>query len=136
MKTHCDMALEWKQNTFYKGIADVVYPILGFAAKDEDAHNNAMAKFQIDCKDGYLYTFEKFFLNGKKFICGDTPTITDFVIAPCFEFVDACDEIKYPTAITEYRKRYCAATGYDEMTNGMGGLDARQVVESKRAKKA
>ena len=134
-RTHCDMALEWKQNTLYKGLADVVYPIMGFSPKNEDAHNAAIAKFQADCKDGYFYTFENFFLNGKKFICGDEPTIADFVIAPCFEFIDICDEIKYPAAITEYRKRFCAATGYDEMANGMGGFGTRQMVEMKRPKK-
>eukprot|EP01060_Flectonema_neradi_P022230 TRINITY_DN30508_c0_g1_i1.p1 TRINITY_DN30508_c0_g1~~TRINITY_DN30508_c0_g1_i1.p1 ORF type:complete len:227 (+),score=48.38 TRINITY_DN30508_c0_g1_i1:69-749(+) len=136
MRTHCDIALEWKQNTFYKGLMDVIYPIFGFIPKDEDAHNKAMAKFAVDCKDGYLYTFEHYFLNGKPFVCGDKVTIADFVIAPCFEFLDACDEIKLPEAITSYRQRFYKATNYEEMANGMGGFGARQLVEMKRSNKA
>eukprot|EP01060_Flectonema_neradi_P012216 TRINITY_DN190_c0_g1_i2.p1 TRINITY_DN190_c0_g1~~TRINITY_DN190_c0_g1_i2.p1 ORF type:complete len:281 (+),score=76.88 TRINITY_DN190_c0_g1_i2:63-845(+) len=129
MRTHCDIALEWKQNALYAGITDLTYPILGFIPLNEEKSKKALDKFNSTEKDGYFSTFEHFFLNGKKFICGDEPTVADFVIAPVFEFLDVCNDITYPVAITEYRKRFNDATGYEEMANGMGGFGTRQLVD-------
>ena len=132
MRTHCDIALEWRQNALYGAVSDIAYPILGFGAPNEERIKKALEKFHSEEQDGYFQTFTQFFLNGKKFICGDEPTIADFVIAPCFEFLDVSDDVKFPAAVSEYRKRFYAATNYEEMVEGMGGFGTRQLVAMKR----
>eukprot|EP01060_Flectonema_neradi_P026045 TRINITY_DN3489_c2_g2_i1.p1 TRINITY_DN3489_c2_g2~~TRINITY_DN3489_c2_g2_i1.p1 ORF type:complete len:276 (+),score=51.97 TRINITY_DN3489_c2_g2_i1:81-908(+) len=131
-RAHCEMCLDWRQTTFYPKVAEVAYPVLGFMEFPADTISAATEKL-TNTTDGIFKIFIDFFLNGKKFICGDDPTIADFSVVPCFAFIDVTD-IEIPAAIQSYRERFNAAVDYKEVLDGQGSFGTSAMVEMKKGK--
>ena len=129
-RAHCEMALDWRQTVFYPKVADVCYPVLGFMELPADTIAASTEKL-TDVSDGVFKHLIDFFLNGKKFICGDEPTIADFSIVPAFAFIDVTD-IEIPAAIQAYRERFNASVGYQEILDGLGSFGTSAMVAMKK----
>eukprot|EP01059_Diplonema_ambulator_P005378 TRINITY_DN15117_c0_g1_i1.p1 TRINITY_DN15117_c0_g1~~TRINITY_DN15117_c0_g1_i1.p1 ORF type:complete len:294 (+),score=41.47 TRINITY_DN15117_c0_g1_i1:60-941(+) len=134
-RAHCDMAMDWRQSNLYKNISGVAYRKFGWMPPDAAAEA-ACRESLTNPDDGCFAVLEKFFLNGKPFICGDEPTIADFSIAPSFGFLDASTDIEIPPAIAAYRKRFDEAVGYEEVFTGAGGFGTKAFVETQKNKPA
>ena len=85
--------------TLYPLVARATYPALGFAqyageVGSSDADPEMKAKAQSDAAAalaGPLETYRAFFLNGKQFIGGATPSIADIRLAATLEFLRVID---------------------------------------------
>ena len=107
-----DSAMFYLVGTMYPLVARATYPALGFpqyagevgasdadtAAKDE-AQKSAIAAIAEP-----LDVFHKFYMDGKHFIGGETPSIADIRLAATLEFLSAVD---YP--LPSWAKTYMAA---------------------------
>jgi glutathione S-transferase len=72
-----------------------------------DADDAMKAKAQKDAEDAIaepLDVYRAFFLYGKQFIGGDTPSIADFRLAATLEFLRAID-YEFPAWAEEYMSR-------------------------------
>ena len=98
--------------TLYPLVARATYPALGFpqypgevGASDADASAKTTAqKAAIAAIAEPLDVFHKFYMDGKPFIGGTTPTIADIRLAATLEFLAAVD---YP--LPSWAKNYTAA---------------------------
>jgi glutathione S-transferase len=123
--------------TLYPLLARATYPALGFPqyageVATSDADEEMKAKAQQDAEAalaGPLDVYRAFFLEGKRFIGGDSPSIADIRFAATLEFLRAID-YEFPGWMEEYITAIEDALGdaYSEPA-----ADVRGYVESVKA---
>jgi glutathione S-transferase len=94
-----DSAMFYLIGTLYPYVARATYPKLGFpqyagevgASDLEPGHKSAAQKAAMAAIAEPLDVFHKFFMNGKPFIGGATPSIADIRLAATLEFLSAID---------------------------------------------
>jgi glutathione S-transferase len=94
-----DNAMFYLIGTFYPLLTRATYPTLGFAqypgeVGTSDADDDLKAQAQNDAKAALaepLEVFHTFFMGGKPFIGGDTPSIADIRLGATLEFLRAID---------------------------------------------
>jgi glutathione S-transferase len=104
-----DNAMFYLIGTFYPLLTRATYPTLGFAqypgeVGTSEADDAMKAKAQQDAIDALadpLDVFHSFFMEGKRFIGGDSPSIADFRLAATLEFLRAID-YDFPAWAEEY----------------------------------
>jgi glutathione S-transferase len=129
-----DSAMFYVIGTLYPYIARATYPTLHFAqyageigASDADDEAKARAAEAAAAAVAQpLEAFKSFFLDGKRFIGGDTPSIADIRLAASLEFLRAVD-YDFPTWAEEYLAAVESALGdaYSEPA-----ADVRGYIES------
>jgi glutathione S-transferase len=113
-----DNAMFYLIGTFYPLVTRATYPTLGFPqypgeVGTSDADEEMKAKAQKDAEAALaepLDVFRAFFLDGKPFIGGDTPSIADMRLAATLEFLRAID-YELPAWAEEYMTAMEAALG-------------------------
>jgi glutathione S-transferase len=113
-----DSAMFYLIGTLYPLVARATYPVLGFpqypgevGASDADA--NAKAQAQSDAIAALaqpLEAYRAFFLDGKRFIGGDEPSIADIRLAASLEFLRAID-YEFPAWANDYMGAIESALG-------------------------
>jgi glutathione S-transferase len=128
-----DNAMFYLIGTVYPLVARATYPTLGFpqypgevATSDADA--DMKAKAQKDAEDALaepLDVYRAFFLDGKTFIGGDSPSIADIRLAATLEFLHAID-YEFPAWAREYMTAVESALGdaYSEPAADVRGFVA------------
>jgi glutathione S-transferase len=104
-----DSAMFYLIGTLYPLVARATYPKLGFPqypgeVATSDAGDEAKEKARKDAEEALaepLDVYRQFFLEGKKFIGGDSPSIADFRLAATLEFLRAID-YDFPAWAEEY----------------------------------
>jgi len=104
-----DSAMFYLTGTLYPLLARATYPTLGFGqypgeVATADADDDMKAKAQKDAEAalaGPLEVYRAWFLDGKQFIGGDTPSIADMRFAATLEFLRAID-YDFPAWAEEY----------------------------------
>jgi glutathione S-transferase len=104
-----DSAMFYLIGTLYPLVARATYPTLGFPqyageVATSAADDEMKAQAQKDAEAAIaapLDAYRKFFLEGKRFIGGDTPSIADIRLAATLEFLHAID-YDFPEWATEY----------------------------------
>jgi glutathione S-transferase len=94
-----DSAMFYLVGTLYPYLARATYPVLGFPqyageAATSDADDDVKAKAQKDAEAALaqpLDAYQSFFLDGKRFIGGDSPSIADIRLAATLEFLRSID---------------------------------------------
>jgi glutathione S-transferase len=94
-----DSAMFYLVGTLYPLLARATYPALGFpqypgevGSSDADEGAKAAAqKAAVDALAGPLEVYHSFFLDGRRFIGGDHPSIADIRLAASLEFLAAID---------------------------------------------
>jgi glutathione S-transferase len=107
-----DNAMFYLIGTFYPLVTRATYPTLGFAqypgeVGTSDADDEMKERAQKDAEAALaepLDVYRAFFLAGKPFIGGDTPSIADFRLAATLEFLRAID-YEFPAWANEYMTR-------------------------------
>ncbi len=107
-----DNAMFYLIGTFYPLVTRATYPTLGFAqypgeVGTSDADDAMKAKAQKDAEAALaepLDVYRAFFLDGKPFIGGDTPSIADMRLAATLEFLRAI-AYAFPDWAEEYMTR-------------------------------
>jgi glutathione S-transferase len=107
-----DSAMFYIIGTLYPLVARATYPSLGFpqypgevGASDADASaKEAAQKAAIAAVAEPLEVFHKFYMDGKPFVGGDTPSIADIRLAATLEFLAVVD---YP--LPSWATTYMAA---------------------------
>ena len=107
-----DNAMFYLIGTLYPLITRATYPTLGFPqypgeVATSDADDEMKAKAQQDAEAALaepLDVYRAFFLDGKPFIGGDSPSIADFRFAASLEFLRAID-YDFPAWAQEYMTR-------------------------------
>jgi glutathione S-transferase len=128
-----DNAMFYLIGTLYPLVARATYPALGFAqypgeVATSDADDEMKAKAQQDAADAIadpLDVYRAFFLDGKKFIGGDHPSIADIRLAATLEFLRAI-EYPFPDWAEEYMAAVESAFGeaYSEPAGDVRGFVA------------
>ena len=105
-----DSAMFYLTGTLYPLLTRATYPALGFGqypgevATSDAADDEMKAKAQKDAEAalaGPLEVYRAWFLDGKQFIGGDTPSIADMRFAATLEFLRAID-YDFPAWAEEY----------------------------------
>ena len=104
-----DSAMFYLTGTLYPLVTRATYPTLGFGqypgeVGSSDADDDMKARAQQDAEAaiaGPLEVYRAFFLDGKQFIGGATPSIADMRLAATLEFLRAID-YDFPTWAEEY----------------------------------
>jgi glutathione S-transferase len=104
-----DSAMFYVVGTLYPLIVRATYPTLGFpqyagevaTSEADDAIKAKAAKDAADAIQVPLNVFNDFFLDGRKFIGGDGPSIADIRLAVSLEFLRAID-YEFPAWAEEY----------------------------------
>ena len=119
--------------TFYPLVARATYPTLGFPqypgeAATSSADDEIKAQAQRDAEAALaepLDAYRAFFLDGKTFIGGDSPSIADIRLAATLEFLNAID-YDFPEWTREYMRAVESALGeaYSEPTADVRGFIA------------
>ena len=139
-----DSAMFYLIGTLYPLLARATYPTLGFPqypgeAATSDADDAIKAQAQQDAEAALaepLDAYRAFFLDGKTFIGGDTPSIADIRLAATLEFLNAID---YP--FPDWAKEYMAAVestlgdAYSDAGRGRARLRRLRQVRLKRSKR-
>ena len=107
-----DSAMFYLIGTFYPLLARATYPTLGFgqyagevATSDADDAMKAQAQqAATEALAGPLDVYREFFLAGRPFIGGDSPSIADMRFAATLEFLRAID-YEFPTWAEDYMTR-------------------------------
>jgi glutathione S-transferase len=126
-----DSAMFYLIGTLYPLVARATYPTLGFPQYAgevgcSEASEELKAQAQRDAQAALavpLEAYEKFFLDGKRFIGGNQPTIADIRLAATLEFLHAID-YPFPDWATEYMRAMEAALGdaYTEPASDVRGF--------------
>jgi glutathione S-transferase len=104
-----DNAMFYLIGTFYPLLTRATYPALGFpqypgevatSAADDDMKAQAQKEAEAALREP-LEVFHSFFMAGKPFIGGDTPSIADIRLAATLEFLRAID-YEFPAWAEEY----------------------------------
>jgi glutathione S-transferase len=129
-----DSAMFYLIGTFYPLLARATYPTLGFGqypgevatADVDDALKAKAAKDAEAALAGPLEVYSTFYLAGRPFIGGESPSIADLRLAATLEFLRAID-YEFPAWAEEYMGRMEEALGdaYSEPV-----ADVRGYVES------
>jgi glutathione S-transferase len=104
-----DNAMFYLIGTFYPLVTRATYPALGFPqypgeVATSEADDAMKAKAQQDAEAALaepLEVFHTFFMDGKRFIGGDSPSIADVRLAATLEFLRAID-YDFPAWADEY----------------------------------
>ena len=104
-----DSAMFYLTGTLYPLVTRATYPTLGFGqypgeVGSSDADDDTKARAQQDAEAaiaGPLEVYRAFFLDGKRFIGGATPSIADMRLAATLEFLRAID-YEFPVWAEEY----------------------------------
>jgi glutathione S-transferase len=113
-----DNAMFYLIGTFYPLLTRATYPALSFGqypgeVATSEADDAMKAKAQQDAEAALaepLDVFRAFFLDGRPFIGGDSPSIADIRLAATLEFLNAID-YEFPAWATEYMTRMESALG-------------------------
>ena len=113
-----DSAMFYLIGTFYPLLTRATYPALGFGqypgeVATSDADDDMKAKAQKDAEAALatpLEAFREWFLEGRKFVGGDQPSIADMRWAATLEFLRAID-YDFPAWAEEYLERMEEALG-------------------------
>jgi len=113
-----DNAMFYLIGTFYPLVTRATYPVLGFPqypgeVATSEADEDMKAKAQQDAEAALaepLDVFRAFFLDGKPFIGGDSPSIADIRLAATLEFLHAID-YEFPAWTKEYMAAVETALG-------------------------
>jgi glutathione S-transferase len=113
-----DNAMFYLIGTVYPLVARATYPTLGFPqypgeVATSEADGEMKAKAQKDAEEALadpLDVYRAYFLDGKRFIGGDQPTIADIRLAATLEFLRAID-YDFPQWAEDYMKAMEAALG-------------------------
>jgi len=113
-----DSAMFYLLATFYPLLARATYPTLGFGqypgeVATSQADDVLKAQAQQDAQAALaepLDVYRAFFLEGKEFIGGDSPSIADMRFAATLEFLRAID-YDFPAWAEEYTARVESALG-------------------------
>jgi glutathione S-transferase len=113
-----DSAMYYLIGTLYPLVARATYPTLGFpqyagevATSDADDDMKAQARKDAEAAlAGPLDAYRTFFLEGRRFIGGDTPSIADIRLAATLEFLRAID-YEFPAWAEEYMTAIETALG-------------------------
>ena len=113
-----DSAMFYLTGTLYPLVTRATYPTLGFGqypgeVGSSDADDDMKARAQQDAEAaiaGPLEVYRAFFLDGKQFIGGATPSIADMRLAATLEFLRAID-YDFPTWAEEYMTAMEATLG-------------------------
>ena len=113
-----DSAMFYLLATFYPLLARATYPTLGFGqyageVATSQADDVLKAQAQQDAQAALaepLEVYRSFFLEGKEFIGGDSPSIADMRFAATLEFLRAID-YDFPAWTQEYMARVESALG-------------------------
>jgi len=113
-----DSAMCYLLATLYPVLARATYPALGFPqypgeVGTSDADDAIKAKAQSDAEAAVaepLDAYRAFFLDGKRFIGGDSPSIADIRLAASLEFLRAID-YAFPAWAEEYMSAMESALG-------------------------
>ncbi len=135
-----DNAMFYLTGTFYPLVTRATYPTLGFPqypgeVATSDADDDMKAKAQSDAEAALaepLDVYRAFFLDGKQFIGGDSPSIADFRFAATLEFLRAID-YEFPAWAEEYMARMEETLG-DAYTEPVA--DVRGYIEHVRSQTA
>jgi glutathione S-transferase len=104
-----DSAMFYLIGTLYPLVARATYPTLGFPqyageVATSEADDGMKAKAQKDAEAAIaepLEAYRAFFLDGKRFIGGEAPSIADIRLAATLEFLRAVD-YEFPSWADEY----------------------------------
>jgi glutathione S-transferase len=128
-----DSAMFYLIGTLYPLVARATYPTLGFPqyageVATSDADDDMKARAQKDAEAALaepLEAYRAFFLDGKTFIGGDTPSIADIRLAATLEFLRAID-YDFPAWAEEYMTAVERALGeaYSEPAADVRGFVA------------
>jgi glutathione S-transferase len=128
-----DSAMFYLIGTLYPLVARATYPTLGFPqyageVATSDADEEMKAKAQRDAEAAIaapLDAYRAFFLEGKRFIGGDSPSIADIRLAATLEFLRAID-YDFPTWADQYMSAMEATLGeaYSEPATDVRGYIA------------
>src|SRR5918997_6408505 len=107
-----DSAMFYLVGTLYPLVARATYPDLGFPqyageVATSEADDAMKAKAQKDAEAalaGPLEVYREFFLDGRRFIGGDAPSIADIRLAATLEFLRAID-YDFPEWAEDFMKR-------------------------------
>jgi glutathione S-transferase len=113
-----DSAMLYLTGTLYPLVARATYPALGFAQYageigPSEAGDELKAKAQKDAAAAIaepLDVFRVFFMDGKPFIGGSSPSIADIRLAATLEFLNAID-YDFPAWATQYLTAMESALG-------------------------
>ena len=113
-----DSAMFYLIGTFYPLVARATYPTLGFPqyageVATSEADDDMKAKAQKDAQAALaepLDVYRAFFLDGKTFIGGDSPSIADIRLAATLEFLRAID-YDFPAWAEDYMSAIESALG-------------------------
>jgi glutathione S-transferase len=113
-----DSAMFYLIGTLYPVVARATYPVLRFpqyagevgASDADDAAKSQAQKDAVAAIAMPLEAYRKFFLDGKQFIGGDTPSIADIRLAATLEFLQAID-YDFPQWSREYMSAVEASLG-------------------------
>jgi len=113
-----DSAMLYLLATFYPLLARATYPALGFPqyageAATSDADDAVKAKAQQDAEAALaepLDVYRAFFLDGRPFIGGDSPSIADMRVCASLEFLRVID-YDFPAWAEEYMARVESTLG-------------------------
>jgi glutathione S-transferase len=132
-----DSAMFYLIGTLYPLVARATYPTLGFPqyageVATSDADDAMKAKAQKDAEAAIadpLHAYHEFFLDGRQFIGGDSPSIADIRLAATLEFLRAID-YDFPAWAEDYMSAMEQALGeaYSEPA-----ADVRGFVEQAKA---
>jgi glutathione S-transferase len=129
-------AMFYLVGTFYPLVARATYPTLGFPqyageAATSAATDDVKAQAQKDAEAALAEPLEafRFFMEGRRFIGGDSPSIADIRLAATLEFLKAID-YDFPAWTTEYMSAVESALG-DAFSEP--AADVRAFVDGARA---
>jgi glutathione S-transferase len=113
-----DSAMFYLIGTLYPLVARATYPALGFPQYAGEVATSAAgedlkAQAQQDATEALaqpLDVYREFFLDGRQFIGGDSPSIADIRLAATLEFLHAID-YEFPDWATEYMSAIEGALG-------------------------
>jgi glutathione S-transferase len=133
-----DSAMFYLIGTLYPLVARATYPTLGFPqyageVATSEADDEMKAQAQKDAEAAIakpLEVYREFFLDGKKFIGGDAPSIADIRLAATLEFLRAID-YDFPAWAEEYMSEVESALGdaYSEPAADVRGYVAQMKAE-------
>jgi glutathione S-transferase len=128
-----DSAMFYLIGTLYPLLARATYPALGFpqypgevgSSEADDALKAQAQKDATDALEMPLEAYRKFFLDGKRFIGGEQPSIADIRLAASLEFLAAID-YELPGWARDYMSAMEAALGdaYSEPAADVRGFIA------------
>jgi glutathione S-transferase len=129
-----DSAMFYLIGTMYPLVARATYPTLGFpqyagevaTSEADDAMKAKAAKDAEAALAHPLEVYREFFLDGKRFIGGDQPTIADIRLAATLEFLRAID-YDFPAWAEEYMSAVESTLGdaYSEPAADVRGFVAQ-----------